>query len=76
MKPAVISVQVQMDETADAADLSSNEEDNPPPTQGSPLEKFFSAIRFRRSAGRARPSSGMIVIGADPASSFHLTAMP
>ena len=41
VKPAVISVRVQMDETPDAADLSSNEEDNPPPTQGSPLERFF-----------------------------------
>ena len=33
VKPAVISVRVQMDETSNAADLSSNEEDLPPSAQ-------------------------------------------
>lgn len=51
VKPAVISVRVQMDETSNASDLSSNEEDNPPPTQGSPLEKFFQQYGFNEAPG-------------------------
>ena len=38
VKPAVISVRVEMDETSSAPDLSSDNEDNIP---GSPFEKFF-----------------------------------
>lgn len=51
VKPSVISVRVQMDETSNASDLSSNEEDNPPPTQGSPLEKFFQQYGFNEAPG-------------------------
>jgi serine protease Do len=63
VKPAVISVRVQMDETANAADLSSNEEDNPPPAQGSPLEKFFQQYGFGEAPGET-PQPRQIVIGA------------
>ena len=63
VKPAVISVRVQMDETPDAADLSSNEEDNPPPTQGSPLERFFQQYGFG-GAPEETPQQRHIVIGA------------
>src|SRR5882757_6003183 len=63
VKPAVISVRVQMGETPDAADLSSNEEDNPPPTQGSPLEKFFQQYGFGEAPAET-PQQRRIVIGA------------
>ena len=63
VKPAVISVRVQMDETPDAADLSSNEEDNPPPTQGSPLERFFQQYGFG-GAPEETPQQRHVVIGA------------
>ncbi|MEH2545170.1 serine protease Do [Bradyrhizobium sp. AZCC 2262] len=63
VKPAVISVRVQMGETPDAADLSSNEEDNPPPTQGSPLERFFQQYGFG-GAPEETPQQRHIVIGA------------
>jgi serine protease Do len=63
VKPAVISVRVQMDETPDAADLSSNEEDNPPPTQGSPLERFRQQYGFG-GAPEETPQQRHIVIGA------------
>jgi serine protease Do len=39
VKPAVISVRVQLDETSNAADLSSNEEDLPPSAQDSPFNE-------------------------------------
>jgi serine protease Do len=63
VKPAVISVRVQMDEIPDAADLSSNEEDNPTPRQGSPLEKFFQKYGFGEAPGET-PQQRQIVIGA------------
>ena len=63
VKPAVISVRVQMGETPDAADLSSNEEDDPPPTQDSPLEKFFQQYGFGEAPGET-PQQRQIVIGA------------
>jgi serine protease Do len=61
VKPAVISVRVQMDETSNAADLSSNEEDNPPPTQGSPLEKFFQQFDFNEAPGGMSQRHQMII---------------
>ena len=63
VKPAVISVRVQMDETSNAADLSSNEEDNTPPTQGSPLEKFFQQYGFNEAPG-GTPQRHRMIIGA------------
>jgi serine protease Do len=52
-----------MDEIPEAADLSSNEEDNPPPTQGSRLEKFFQQYGFGEAPGET-PHQRQIVIGA------------
>jgi serine protease Do len=63
VKPAVISVRVQIDESPDAADLSSNEEDDPPPTKGSPLEKFFQQYGFGEAPGE-KPQQRQFVIGA------------
>jgi serine protease Do len=59
----VISVRVQIDESPDAADLSSNEEDDPPPTKGSPLEKFFQQYGFGEAPGE-KPQQRQSVIGA------------
>jgi len=63
VKPAVISVRVQIDETSTAADLSSNEEDNSTPTPGSPLEKFFQQFGFSETPGDTRQRH-QTVIGA------------
>jgi serine protease Do len=63
VKPAVISVRVQMDETSNAADLSSDEEDNTPPTKGSPLEKFFQQYGFDEAPG-GTPQRHQMIIGA------------
>jgi serine protease Do len=41
VKPAVISVRVRMDETSNAADQSSNEENLPPSVQGSPSDQHY-----------------------------------
>jgi serine protease Do len=60
VKPAVISVRVQMDETA-SADLSSDKQDNP--TQGSPLEKYFQQYGFNEAPGAA-PQRHQMIIGA------------
>jgi serine protease Do len=60
VKPAVISVRVQMDETA-SADLSSDQQDNP--TRGSPLEKYFQQFGFNEAPGGA-PQRHQMVIGA------------
>ena len=47
VKPAVISVRVKMDETANTPDMSLNEEKMYPPfLQGSPFEKFFREYKF------------------------------
>jgi serine protease Do len=62
VKPAVISVRVQMDETANALDPSSNEEGLPPSAQGSPLEKFFQQYGSNDTPGMTQPHQ--IIIGA------------
>jgi serine protease Do len=64
VKPAVISVRVRMDETLNSADLSSDKEDNlPPSVQGSPFEKFFHQYGFNETpGGMAQPHQ--IIIGA------------
>jgi serine protease Do len=63
VKPAVISVRVQMDETANASDLSSDQEDNRPPAmQGSPLEKFPQQYGFNEAPGMSQPHQ--VIIGA------------
>ena len=49
VKPAVISVRVKMDETADAnAQMNNNDDDEgmPPGMQGSPFERFFRRHEF------------------------------
>ena len=51
VKPAVISVRVQMDESSNASDLSSNKENLPPFMQGSPFEKFFRQYGFNETPG-------------------------
>ena len=63
VKPAVISVRVQMDETSNAPDLNSNEENLPPSMQGSPFEKFFHQYGFNETpGGMGQPHQ--IIIGA------------
>jgi serine protease Do len=64
VKPAVISVRVQMDETANASDLSSDHEGNRPPAmQGSPLEKFPQQYGFNETpGGMSQPHQ--VIIGA------------
>ena len=63
VKPAVISVRVQMDETSNAPDLSSNEESSSPFMQGSPFEKFFRQYRSNEPPGGAIRRH-QIIIGA------------
>ena len=63
VKPAVISVRVQMDETANADDLSSNEQDQSSLTPGSPLERFFHQYRFHE-APRSGTEPHQVIIGA------------
>jgi serine protease Do len=53
---------VQMDETQRKG-LGLNEEDDPPPTQDSPLEKFFQQYGFGEAPGET-PQQRQIVIGA------------
>jgi serine protease Do len=63
VKPAVISVRVQMDEASNTADLSSNEENSPSSLQGSPFEKFFHQYGFNGTpGGMSQPHQ--IIIGA------------
>jgi serine protease Do len=63
VKPAVISVRVQMDDTSNALDLSSNDENPPPSVQGSPFEKFFHQYGFNETPeGMTKPHE--IIIGA------------
>ena len=50
-KPAVISVRVRVDETSNAPDMGSDQENLPPFLQGSPLEKFFRQYGFNESPG-------------------------
>ena len=63
VKPAVISVRVRMDETSNAADLSSDREDDLPPFQGSPFEKFFHQYGFNGSP-EGMTQRHQIIIGA------------
>jgi serine protease Do len=63
VKPAVISVRVRIDETSDAADLSSNEENPSPFTPGSPFEKFFQQYGFNETPG-GMPQRHELIIGA------------
>jgi serine protease Do len=46
VKPAVISVRVRVDQTADANVPELNDQDLPPFLQGTPFEKFFRQHRF------------------------------
>jgi serine protease Do len=46
VKPAVISVRVKMDETANTSEMNLDEENLPPYVQGSPFEKFFREYGF------------------------------
>src|SRR6201998_4670950 len=63
VKPAVISVRVQMDDTSNALDLSSNDENLPPSVQGSPFEKFFHQYGFKQTpGGMTKPHE--VIIGA------------
>jgi serine protease Do len=63
VKPAVISVRVRMDDTSNAPDLSSNEENRPPSMQGSPFEKFFRQYGFNEPPGGS-VQRHQIIIGA------------
>ena len=51
VKPAVISVRVQMDEGSNASELNSSEENLLPFLQGSPFEKFFRQYGFNETPG-------------------------
>jgi serine protease Do len=63
VKPAVISVRVRMDDTSNAADLSSNEKNLLPSVQGSPFEKFFHQYGFNETPGGMRQPH-QVIIGA------------
>jgi serine protease Do len=63
VKPAVISVRVRMDETSNAADLSSDREDERLPFQGSPFEKFLHQYGFNGSP-EGMTQRHQIIIGA------------
>jgi serine protease Do len=58
VKPAVISVRVQLGEASDASDLSSNNEEDSP--SGLPFEKFFQQHGF----GEDMPRRHEMIIGA------------
>jgi serine protease Do len=62
VKPAVISVRVQMDESSSAPEHS-NDESLPPSEQGSPLEKFFQQRGFNEAPG-GMTQPHQIIIGA------------
>ena len=49
VKPAVISVQVKIDESAKMTGMSHNGNDGVPFTPGSPMEKFFQQFGFQNS---------------------------
>ncbi|KRQ96868.1 Do family serine endopeptidase [Bradyrhizobium valentinum] len=61
VKPAVISVRVEMDETSDASDLSSDKEENSP--SGPPFEKFFQQHGSDEAPG-GMPQRHELIIGA------------
>src|SRR6266404_3743544 len=61
VKPAVISVRVQLDEVSDASDLSSDNEDDSP--SGFPSEKFFQQHGSDEAPG-GMPRRHEMVIGA------------
>ncbi|KRQ94369.1 Do family serine endopeptidase [Bradyrhizobium valentinum] len=61
VKPAVISVRVEMDEMSDASDLSSDKEENSP--SGSPFEKFFQQHGSDEAPG-GMPQRHELIIGA------------
>src|SRR5258708_27599587 len=61
VKPAVISVRVQMDEMSDASDLSSDNEDNSP--SGSPSDKFSQQHGSDEAPG-GMPQRHEMIIGA------------
>lgn len=63
VKPAVISVRVQMDDSVSPAGLSSGGEDLSPSPQGSPFEKFFHQRDPDGTPGGMTPHH-QIVIGA------------
>ncbi len=73
VKPAVISVRVQMDETANPAELSSNsdEQGQPPFMQDSPFEQFFHQYGFD-DAQRGRPQRHQMITGVG--SGFFISA--
>ena len=59
VKPAVISVKVKIDESADSDSPQSNGEDMSP-FQGTPFEKFFHQYGFENGPGRRMPHHEMI----------------
>src|SRR5258705_2701083 len=69
VKPAVISVQVRLDEVSNASDLSSDSEDNSP--SGSPSEKFFQQHGSDEAPG-GMPQRHEVVFGAG--SGFFISA--
>lgn len=73
VKPAVISVRVKMDETASAAELSSNSDGQgqPPFMEGSPFEQFFQQYGFD-NVPRGRPQRHQMITGVG--SGFFISA--
>ena len=59
VKPAVISVKVKIDETADSDSPQTNGDDMSP-FQGTPFEKFFRQYNFENGPGRRMPHHEMI----------------
>lgn len=59
VKPAVISVKVKIDQTADSDSPQTNGDDMSP-FQGTPFEKFFRQYNFENGPGRRMPHHEMI----------------
>ena len=60
VKPAVISVRVRVDQTADANVPEVNNQDLPPFLQGTPFEKFFRQYRFENGPQGEMPHHEII----------------
>jgi len=62
VKPAVISVRVKMDQTADASDAPQMNDDEgmPPSMQGTPFEKFFRQYGFENGPRAKMPHHEMV----------------
>jgi serine protease Do len=62
VKPAVISVRVKMEQSADASDIPqmNDDEDGAPSMQGSPFEKFFRRYGFENGPRGQMPHHEMV----------------